>query len=246
MEINDKLIKNMFENRENNESHLSYEREMRFFEAIKNGDAEEAKRLFKPLSGEGFGKLSRDPVTDHKYHLIITVAFITRYVIEGGMDMETAYNMSDIYINKIDGCTTVSEINDIHKSLIEDYIKRMKVISKKGMYSKPVTLCIDYITKNLHSKITLDELAEVCGLSAPYLSKLFHNEKGMTVSQYISNKRTEAAANLLKFSDYSTIEISNYLGFSSESHFIQTFKKNTGYTPGEYRKKFFRVHWDTE
>lgn len=216
---------------------------MKFFEAIKNGDADEAKRLFKPLSGEGFGKLSRDPLTDRKYHLIITVAFITRYVIEGGMDMETAYSLSDIYINQVDKCTCVDEVDLIHRNLIDDYIERMRVISKKGLYSKPVTLCLDHITKNLHGKITLEELAQVSGLSAPYLSKLFHSETGMTVSHYISEKRTEAAENLLKFSEYSNIEISNYLGFSSESHFIQTFKKNTGYTPKEYRKKYFRVHW---
>lgn len=243
MKINDKLSQSMFESRENQESHLAYDREMKFFQAIKDGDAEEAKRLFKPLSGEGFGKLSRDPLTNHKYHLIITVAFITRYVIEGGMDMETAYSMSDIYINRIDRCSSIEEVNNIHRNLIEDYIERMRIISKKGMNSKPITLCLDHITKHLHSRITLEELAQVCGLSAPYLSKLFHSEIGMTISQYIAQKRTEAAENLLKFSEYTNIEISNYLGFSSESHFIQTFKKNTGYTPKEYRKKFFRVHW---
>ena len=62
----------------------------------------------------------------------------------------------------------------------------------------------------------------------------------MTVSANITTKRIEAAGNMLKFSDYSCIDISNYLCFSSESHFIQVFKKHTGYTPKIYREKFFR------
>ena len=119
----------------------------------------------------------------------------------------------------------------------------MHAIIKKGLYSKPILICLDLIYDNLHNKITLNDLADNVGLSAPYLSKLFHKEVGVTVSQYISQKRVEAAENLLKFSDYSCIEISNYLCFNSESYFIQVFKSYTKLTPKEYREKFFRTRW---
>ena len=104
-----------------------------------------------------------------------------------------------------------------------------------------MTLCLDYIYDNLHTKITLEKLAEITKLSPAYLSKLFHKEVGYTVSGYIIRKRIEAAENMLKFSDHSCIDISEYLCFSSESHFIQVFKKQTGYTPKAYREKFFRT-----
>ncbi|MBP3325216.1 MAG: helix-turn-helix domain-containing protein [Coprococcus sp.] len=48
------------------------------------------------------------------------------------------------------------------------------------------------------------------------------------------------AENLLKYSDFSAIDISNDLCFSSHSHFIKVFKEHTGYTPKEYRNRFFR------
>lgn len=245
MNINGALTHQEFFNRESMISHLSYEREMEFYQSIKMGNAEETKRLFKPLGSEGFGHLCDDPVRNLKYHLVITIAFITRYCIEGGMEMETAYNLSDVYISRVDRCATAENVNAIHRELVDDYVQRMHIITKNDLYSKAVLMCMDYIYDNLHSKIKLETLADITGLSSTYLSKLFHREVGDTISQYILKKRIEAAENLLKFSDYSCTSISNYLCFSSESHFIHTFKKYTKITPKEYRKKFFRTRWGT-
>ena len=241
MNVSKKLSHIEFINREYNISHLSYEREMAFFQSIKEGNPEEAKRLFKPFNCDDMGKLSEDGLRNLKYHLIITVAFITRYSIEGGMEMEAAYNLSDIYIRSIDKCRTEEEINLLHREVVDDYAQRMNIIRKQNRYPKAITMCLDYIYDNLHRKITLEMLAEKVSLSPAYLSKLFHKETGMTVSGYIIKKRIEAAENMLKFSEYSCLEISEYLCFSSESHFIQVFKKHTGYTPKNYRERFFRT-----
>lgn len=241
MNVNKKLSHLEFINREYNISHLSYEREMAFFNSIKEGRPEDVKALFKPFDCEQMGKLSKDSLRNLKYHLIISVALITRYCIEGGMEMEAAYNLSDIYINSIDKCATEEEINLLHREVVADYAQRMQIIHKTNIYPKPVILCLDYIYNNLHTKITLDKLAEVSNMSPTYISKLFHKEVGLTISDYIIKKRIEAAENMLKFSDHSCIEITECLCFSSESHFIQVFKKHTGYTPKRYREKFFRT-----
>lgn len=241
MNVNKKLSHLEFINREYNISHLSYEREMAFFNSIKEGRAEDVKKLFKPFDCEQMGKLSSDSLRNLKYHLIISIALITRYCIEGGMEMEAAYNLSDIYIQSIDKCRTEDEINLLHREVVDDYVQRMQIIHKTNIYPKPVILCFDYIYNNLHTKITLDKLAEVSGMSPTYISKLFHKEVGITISDYIVKKRIEAAENMLKYSDHTCIEITECLRFSSESHFIHVFKKHTGYTPKCYREKFFRT-----
>ena len=233
-----------FRNREYMVTHLSYDREMEFYQSLKAGNIDETKKLFKPLSSEGLGKLSSDPLRNLKYHLIITIAFVTRYCIEGGMNMEEAYNLSDIYIRRVDECSSENEVDTIHREVIDTYVRRMNRLHKDRIYSRPVIVCIDYIYDNLHTKITLEDLADITGLSAPYLSKLFHRETGMTIKQYILGKKVEASENLLKFSDYSGSDISQYLGFGTESHFISVFKKFTKLTPKEYRDRFFRTHWD--
>ena len=131
MDVEKALSHVEFINREYNVSHLSYEREMQFYQSIKMGNAEEARRLFKPLDSDGLGKLSEDELRNLKYHLIITIAFITRYCIEGGMDMEQAYNLSDIYVRSIDKCQRAEEIHLLHREVVDDYAQRMHLILKK-------------------------------------------------------------------------------------------------------------------
>ncbi len=240
MDIDKKLSHVEFLNREYNVSHLSYDREIAFFQNIKHGNADEVRRLFKPLDNDKMGKLSDDTLRNLKYHLIITVALITRYCIEGGMEMEIAYNLSDIYIQSIDKCRSEQDIHMLHRELVEDYTQRMLLVHKETLYPRPIIICLDYIYDNLHRKITLEMLAEETELSPSYLSRLFKKEVGMTVSAYILKKRLETAENMLKYSDHSCTDISNYLCFSSESHFIQAFRKHTGFTPKSYRQKFFR------
>ena len=60
----------------------------------------------------------------------------------------------------------------------------------------------------------------------------------------VKNKKIEVAKDLLKFSDYSMIEIANHLSFSSQSHFIQQFKEVVGITPKKYRDTHHNVKWN--
>ena len=241
MEIQDELAKVEFRNREYLTKHISYDREMAFYQSIKNGDMEEMHRLFKPLDVEGMGKLSNNPLRNLKYHLIITVSMITRYIIEAGLEMESAYNISDIYIRKIDVCNNEEDIHKIHKELCEAYVRRMQAQKKQRLYSKPVSLCIDYIYDHLHEKIALEDLADTAGVSTSYISKLFHNEVSVTIAQYIQQKRIDAAKNMLIFTEYTISDIANYLQFSTESYFISVFGKLCGLTPKKYRELHFRA-----
>lgn len=246
MDIEKELTHVAFLNREYQVSHLAYDREMAFFKAIQRGDLETVHRLFKPLDSDKMGTLSQNPLRNLTYHFIITVAFLTRYCIEGGMEMEEAFNLSDIYIRSADCCQKEQEISVLHRQVIDDFTQRMQMIHKKPRYPKPILVALDYIYDHLHMKITLQALAEAVHLSPSHLSKLFHREMGLTISDYIRKKRVEAAGNMLKFSDYSCAEIANYLCFSSESHFIQIFKKEMGKTPKQYRELFFRRNWNTQ
>ena len=110
--------------------------------------------------------------------------------------------------------------------------------------SKPVTQCIDYIYAHIKERITIERLAEYTELSTSYLSRLFKQETGVSVSDYVREKKIEKAQHLLKFCDYSLIEIANYLSFSSQSHFIQLFKDFTGITPKKYRDLYSSSAWN--
>ena len=120
----------------------------------------------------------------------------------------------------------------------------MNILRNSQILSKPIVLCIDYIYSHIHYRITIKELAAYLKLSESYLSKLFHKEMGLPLSEYILNLKIEKAKNLLQYSDYNIVDIANYLSFSSQSHFIQVFQKKTGLTPHKYRTQHFRSNWE--
>jgi YesN/AraC family two-component response regulator len=238
-----KLTHTTFLQREYMIRHHSYDEELLQYQYIKEGNmasVEESKRLFRTGIA---GTLSDDPLRNYKYLFVASMTLVTRFCIEGGMEAETAYNLSDLYIQQADKCCSVIEVQEFHTEMVIDFTKRMAAIRKETVYSKAVILCMDYIYYHLHKTITVPELANQVKLTPTYLSSLFKKETGISISDYIRSKRVEAAENMLKYSNYSYLEISNYLAFSSHSHFAKIFKVHTGYSPKEYRTKFFRHNW---
>lgn len=192
---------------------------------------------------EGTGVLSRNALTNIKYHFVVTAAMLTRYCIDGGLEPEQAYRLSDFYILKMDTCTTVRQIADLHHEMAKDFTGKMVLQKKSSILSKPVVQCVDYIYSHIKERITVAVLAEYTGLSESYLSRVFKQNLGISISDYIREKKIEKATHLLRYSDKSIIDIANYLSFSSQSHFIQTFEDFTGMTPKKYRNKYYKSMW---
>ncbi len=240
-EISKSLVYTEFYRRENSMEHSPVETEMNFYNCIKNGDIDGVNEAFTPLGSKGFGVLSEDTMRNLKYHLVISIAFITRFCVEGGMERETAYNLSDLYIRQTDKAQSVNEINELHKNAVVDFTKRMSALKLVNPYSKPIVKCFEYIYDHLNEKISLADIAEKIGLSPAYLSRLFHKETGKTITEYILSKRVETACNMLMYSDYEATEIAEFLAFSSHSHFIEVFRKHMGMTPKEYRTKNYHT-----
>lgn len=228
--------------RENEIFHAPYGPEFEFYLAVKNGEVDKVSGLCKSEFSEknGFGKLSENPLQNIKYHFVVTAALISRYCIEGGMEHETAYSLSDLYIQKADVCTSAAQISQLHAEMSADYAKRMKELNKKQIFSKQITRCVDYIYNNLHKRIFISDLSKYTGLNPSYLSRLFKKEMGITVTEYIQNKKIETAKNMLKYSRYLPSQIALILAFPNQSYFVDVFKKKVGMTPKKYQDMFFR------
>ncbi|MDE7323506.1 MAG: AraC family transcriptional regulator [Lachnospiraceae bacterium] len=226
--------------------HRPMEEEYSFYAAVKNGDMEFVRNNLKQgdfTNPEGMGVLSKNALTNLKYHFVVTAALLTRHCVEGGLELEQAYRLSDFYILKMDSCSTTKAIADLHQDMVLDFTGKMLVLQKNAILSKPILLCTDYIYSHINERITINELAKYTALSPSYLSRLFKQNLGISISDYIREKKIEKAENLLKYSNYSLIDIANYLAFSSQSHFIQTFEKYVGLTPKKYRDRHYHQTW---
>ena len=221
--------------------------EFLFYQAVTNGDVEAVRKNCEQerfLDSEGVGTLSRNPVTNLKYHFVITTAMITRLCRQKGMELEQAFRMSDFYIQKLDDIHTVQGIQSLHDEMVLDYAEKMRRLCQSDTTSRHISACREYIYSHIKERITVEDLADTLGVSASYLSRLFKKETGDSVSGYIRRQKIDMAKNLLQYSDYSMIDIANRLSFSSQSHFIQQFREYEGMTPKKYRDLYHTIQWD--
>ncbi len=95
---------------------------------------------------------------------------------------------------------------------------------------------IDQRLREGNAAPSLTELSDICGLSVRQLARAFKISRGCSIGAYIANHRMERARNLLAGED-SIKRIASSLGFSSPASFCYAFRRATGLTPGEFRKK---------
>lgn len=219
-----------------------FNKEFERYKLIQSGDVEAVKKALKKTTGnylEGKGMLSKNSVRNVIYHLVVSAALTSRVCVEGGMSHDEAFTLSDIYIQRADECKTVKQILEIQEEMQLDFTRRMRQVKKTNVVSLHIRKCIDYIYDHLQDKLTVEILAKYVGINPSYLSRLFSNETGVTIKKFIVNAKTATAENLLKYSDFSYLEISLALGFSTQSAFISVFKSQIGVTPKKYRDMYY-------
>lgn len=96
---------------------------------------------------------------------------------------------------------------------------------------------VRYIQMHLPEKLTVASIAAQVGYSASYLSRLFTRESGMSLYQFILKTRLSRARYLLSATRDSVESIAFQTGFLSTAHFSQTFCRETGMSPSEYRRR---------
>lgn len=236
----------LFENHENNVHHNPYDQEMREFGSIENGDLIQLEKSLQEDYDGTIGTLAKDPLRNLKNLGIVLVTLASRAAIRGGLSPEISFSLSDSYIQQIEECKDLALVAPLaHKAefqyaeMVHEIKEKQKGILKKQKNPR-INKCKDFIFSHLHDRITLEDLVVEADCNPNYLSQLFKECEGISISGYILQEKINRAKNLLIYSDYSYIEIATYLGFSSQSHLGTQFKKHTGYTLRQYREIYGR------
>ncbi|MEK3748102.1 AraC family transcriptional regulator [Paenibacillus sp. FSL E2-8871] len=95
---------------------------------------------------------------------------------------------------------------------------------------------ISFIEEHYHEEVNLDQLAEEIHLSISYISRIFHQETGGRLVDYLTARRIKQACRLLGTTDLPVEQIGIIVGFPNASYFNHLFKKVLGTTPLKYRK----------
>jgi two-component system response regulator YesN len=94
-----------------------------------------------------------------------------------------------------------------------------------------------YVSNNLDGDVTVAKLSDICHFNPSYLSRMYKNMTGKSISEFISSVKLTEAKKMLSTEQVKIAEISDSLGFSNASYFTRFFKKHTGLAPHEYRQQ---------
>jgi AraC family transcriptional regulator len=95
----------------------------------------------------------------------------------------------------------------------------------------------DLVDDRLGKQLTLGDLAAAAGFSPFHFARAFKASTGMAPYEYVIMRRVERAKTLLLGTGRSVAQVANDVGFSNLSHFRRTFRRHTGFTPGELRSR---------
>lgn len=131
-----------------------------------------------------------------------------------------------------------------HSILLEMLAVINEEADSQSMQGKSYSIVMQlqaYILTHYRQTIPMAELAEHVERTPNYVSSLFKQVTGQTVTDYIQQIRIAAACDLLANSQMNVGEISDFLGFCEQSYFNKVFKKCTGTLPSTYIKEKVQI-----
>lgn len=215
--------------------HNTYDLELLLLSYIEHGRPDELEKLFQmPATGRA-GTMAHDTLRQQKNLLIVIATLSSRAAIQGGMDPEAAFGLSDFYIQKAEMMRSFEGLTKLYAQITMDYAKKVADLQCGEHSRKLIRSARQYILEHINTRITTDELAQALGRNRSYLCAYFKEEIGMTVNDYITQIKMSEAKRLLRYSQKSLRGIAEQLGYSTQSYFQNVFKKVIGITPLNYR-----------
>lgn len=109
---------------------------------------------------------------------------------------------------------------------------------RSRQYSKHVKNALHYIHSNYAFTLTVGDIAEYAGVHEGHLHRLFHEETGCSVLEYVTKLRIDKARALLQRTDIKIADIAGMVGIGSQQYFSRLFKRRTGLTPQAFKKTY--------
>jgi|GEM_PF-3347270 len=125
-------------------------------------------------------------------------------------------------------------ISVITRDKKESMLERAESFAKKETARRLIKQVSAYMKKNISQTLTLTQIAKDLGYSVPHIKATFQKEKGQGVIDYFIEMKINSAKFMLREGSLNIKEISEKLGFYSQTYFTRVFKRREGITPSEY------------
>ncbi len=145
-------------------------------------------------------------------------------------------NLSNVY-RGLEKAYTPEEYNEVCVAFLRDVMEYLRQNKREDDYI--ISYILDYVDNHYAEDIYLNLFAEKLKLTGAYISSYFKEKMNVNLSDYVNNYRIKKALELSENPQNKNKDIAAMVGLPNINTFIRLFKKYTGYTPGEYRKKHF-------
>lgn len=203
-------------------------------ECIKSQNREKALNSLEILTEQLLGNSSSIEYIKYVYFQIINNIVCTLEDI--GVRSEDTEMSNTFIFGKINGAQTLNDLKQFTGMFIDKSISLLKK-SKERKHTDFVNKTIDFIKANYQKDLSLQDIAEKIFLSPRYLNSIFKEETGMTIFDYITQIRMEKAKILINSNNHKIQDIAERVGYNNVQSFIKFFKKYSGMTPTDYRRK---------
>jgi two-component system response regulator YesN len=213
---------------------LSMQHERKLVGYIRLGEREKVKKFLNHVLGGIFLDRGND-LAMIKIRLLELLTGMCRVGLQAGAPAERITEQYFMAVNDLQQAVD----DDVIYSWTMDIFDRMMdeiYISRDNAEYNSVRQVIEYLQQHYNEDLTLDDVARKVHISPSHLSRLFKDELGMTIIDYLTDIRIAAAKQMLENSDLMVKEIAEKVGYQEASYFTRVFKKNTGVSPAEYRR----------
>jgi len=214
-----------------------YKAEKKLMRAIEQGDREEIDRLSKEVKGmlDFSDRIPESPFRSAKNMLFVLNTLCRISAEKGGLQPITVHYVSEKFAILIERAPNLPYLKTLAYNMINEYTGLVQKHSTKD-FSMIVRKAVDYIQVNLEKTLTLKDIAAAIHVHPSHLSRKFKQDTGLTIIDYVNQKRVEEAKLHLQAGNTTITDIALMVGYNDLNYFTRVFKKMTGQTPSQYMK----------
>ena len=199
--------------------------------ALENYDEEGLLQAARSLWEEGTGT---EGICGYELLALIKQA---GYMLVMRLDLPDGMGRLTEYYRECDNCSTASQLLEALERFSSSLLTSV-MQSREDDTLRAIRQAKRYLANHFSEQITLEEVSEQSGLSAPYFSTLFKKETGTGFAKYLMGLRIDAAKEMLRESNLSVAQICQRVGYNDVKHFTKVFEQTAGIRPAVYRKLY--------
>lgn len=212
-----------------------YETENQFLKYVSLGNYTKALATLNGISEFIMEYRTTARIRDYKNYAIILNTLLRKAAEQGTVHPIHIDNLSSAFAKKIEEIQTLEQGTHLYKEMLRKYCLLVKKYSTKE-YSFFIQKVIARIEADFTADQSLKTHAELLNINPSYLSSLFRKETGMTLTEFVNQRRIEHSIFLLNSTNLQIQAVALNCGIPDINYFTRLFKKYVGKTPSEYKR----------